>query len=130
MNLPIVPFEVAKDLKELGFDWNTLSSYNPEGTYMPPWNINEEDLNEEDFWVNNKTNKDGFITAPTQAEVVKWFRDEYNINLQFLLDNDGWRYYINDDAFGSNKSFDVYEEAELEGIKSAIRILKHKEGLW
>lgn len=111
MNLQIIPFEVANDLKELGFDWVCTSDFRIE-----------------------------------QALVCRWFRDVHNIIITIDVNcsqNDFsygydwciWRHskygHIEEFSIPTNMpigewTYDAYEEAELEGIKTAIKYLKSK----
>ena len=52
MKLQIVPFDVAKDLKELGFDWKCMFNYERYNTLLllnslteAPFSINEDNIN-------------------------------------------------------------------------------------
>lgn len=137
--LPIVPFDVAEDLKELGFDWSCSQHYN---------DAFDGDIRLQDFstlWT---------YPAPEQASVAKWLRDVHDINLfvhQECIGSDEFCYtyemkYLPKEfadckrkatkyiyvqsfcmGFGSySGGWDNYEEAELEGIREAIKYLKNE----
>ncbi len=117
MNLPIVPFDVARDLKELGFDWDVLNKYADNGKL-------------------NDATYSGDIKAPTQSEVCKWLRDEKGIHIEITIMNYLYAYEVCDTNglavvyFGNDMyKFDTYEAAELAGIKKAIEILKERNNM-
>lgn len=60
-----VSFEIAKLLKEKGFDINTLMVYSQNGNFMPNGAI------EDTYQV--------FYAAPTLQMTMKWLREIYNI---------------------------------------------------
>lgn len=67
-----VTFEIAKLLKEKGFDW-------PCRAY---WHEDKKELKESqsEFYLRNITNPCWFgNTAPTQQMVCRWLREEHNI---------------------------------------------------
>ena len=75
-----------------------------------------------------------YIDAPTMWEAQKWLREEKNIQIEIpisFMDNGVWKFGFRiqtpefyDRAIGE---WDSYEEALLEAIKEAIKILKEKE---
>ena len=123
MNLPIVDFQTAKDLKELGFDCQTQKIYSQDGF----------------VWDKSLKYSPHFsgINAPTQVEVVKWLRDEHEIFVGIDVDDLKWSFCLLDishfiDEYDyptlcpSYAGHDTYESAELSGIKKAIEILKER----
>jgi hypothetical protein len=73
MNTP-VSFEIAKLLKEKGFDKKTDSAY----VDTTPFSENENDLVEYAF-PQNHNEKEHRISAPTIAEVVMLLYDEHGV---------------------------------------------------
>lgn len=62
-------YEVAKLLKEKGFDWAVLTCYeNSEFRYVNLWN-----------W--NKFSASTLCSAPTHQMAMKWLREEHNIDI-------------------------------------------------
>jgi len=145
--LAIVPFNIAKDLKELGFNWGVLGAYNSQGVYWPSG------------YTNNKELEFGYA-APEQALVALWLRNVHNVHIQpnyTVFDDSKYEHYVgyrlniiigekgefkaynlilNDDELnlkynggimqGHGIVFASYEEAELEGIKECIKYLKNE----
>lgn len=140
MKIPIVPFDVAKDLKELGFDWQVSWMY-----YYMKFS-NEIGLQFCDFLSRGINPKYGFnfnhrystdtnelpISAPEQALIVKWFRDVHKIVLNIIYTASIEKYEVSvviSDTWCYNRCipiFNTYEEAELEGIRETIKYLKNE----
>lgn len=145
MKLQVVNFEIAKELKVLGFNWPTIRWYDNDRFLYNSVSI--EKYNDRDWQ----------IAAFTQAEVVKWLRDIYDIHIQpsycvfydalyqhhvgyrlniifggicpmnYILSNEELNVKYNGSLLnGHGIVFDAYETTELEGIKEAIRYLKSK----
>jgi|SRR6056297_1818677 len=111
MNLPEVPYEIAKELKELGFDWFTKNSWYADGVMC-------------------ETGPDKDCYAPTQAEVCKWFRDKHEIFIEPVKTTDLEKFDCNvtrgSSLYITRGTHDTYEQAELAGIKRSIEILKER----
>jgi len=82
--LPLVSFEQAKRLKELGFDWECEQFYNGEKlTDYKTAGFDEEcplknNYNDSGFDWNDGVEKEWF-SAPTVALALKWFKKIKNI---------------------------------------------------
>jgi len=124
-----VSFEVARLLKEKGFDEPLVMTYWGDGT-MSAWHIAEE----------NSSSHGGYVhyTAPTQQMAMRWLREVHNImitiyhsiesgTLQFVwrvdrFRRDSDRFIIQDlegvgDYYTYGHDCDAYEEA----CEAAIR---------
>lgn len=88
----LVSFETAKLLKELGFNWPTLTVFATNDTefgikendiimYFPPESFYGYDLNhlilDAEGYLNNRDQ----IACPTQSLAQKWLRDMHNIHI-------------------------------------------------
>ena len=89
------------------------------------------------FYSHNSLSKDvmtaNFIDAPTLWEAQKWLREEKNIYVEVTIVVSGKNYMfeIYDTETAMLKRFveedySSYEEALLEGIKEAVKILKEE----
>lgn len=148
MELARVDFELAKDLKELGF---TLECNNYflqalfegkneewEGVF-PKYSVFEHS----GFHYNSSKNNNEMwyeCSAPTQALVVRWFREIHDISIEcgyagHRLNDPPWvtilcicnkrtlEFVVDGQWTG-----DTFEESELKGIKAAINhLLKPKK---
>ena len=71
------------------------------------------------------------IKAPTLYEAQKWLREEKNIIVCPEKNSFGWYYAIHYNVgevhqLKYSEECDSYEDALLEGIKEAVKILKEK----
>ena len=84
-----VTFEVAKLLKEKGFDWFTYGYYTMDDYDCPPyfgienlcadnWNGQDDEVN--DFW----------FSAPTQQMACRWLREVHKIDISVTPDDGSW----------------------------------------
>jgi len=77
-----VSFEVAKLLKEKGFDWSCHATYDTAVTGGKPKFSEYEVLNFFPYGMKNTDDKYGMvISAPTLQMAMKWLREKYNIHV-------------------------------------------------
>ncbi len=135
-----VIFEIAKKLKEKGFDCKyPLAIYDEGGLFYPLFTSCDEDgilgkrlyYDYEDF-LDNKS----VIIAPTISQVLKWLRKEKKIHFEFVAAAYGYNviisqtpeaggtdyYYshMNDDGPNAGGAWDRYEDAALYCINYAL----------
>ena len=125
MKKEFIPYEQALALKELGFDNETLKSYDTsvvvlDGKYLL------------DDWYDVK--RVNTVKAPLYQQAFRWFREKYNLDsfvkhlykstikvgyyfgideykgVEFQMDFDAW--------------YNTYEEAELACLKKLIEIVE------
>ena len=129
-----VGFEVAKLLKEKGFDGKCEAMYDKDGHFVPF-----------NFKVLTKADKRLFVAdAPTLQMAMKWLRIEHNIHIEILMTNHSMserfdipKYYwvavnaktckwISESTVYSAKQFDTNEEACEAAIKYCLENLMNK----
>lgn len=136
MNEDFVSFELAKKLKEKGFDEPCINAANKFGcTYLNGWCEYLDNRDGEDITLSDL--KDGDYLLPTISQVLKWLREKKDIYVQVE--------YINNKCFGSviirrttggvivsykddkfhysdseTLSHEEYEQATLAGIEYVI----------
>ena len=129
MNKEFIPYDLALELKELGFDEPCLGHYT---IYS-------------DGEIKLFTSDKGFrnLEAPTFSQAFRWFREKYGLVIQYIpseLDNSEGqsilqhRYKISEyDSWRGGRRNTVetelsedYEEAEIECLKKLIEITKTK----
>ena len=118
-----VGYNLAKELKDMGFDEDCLGFYYYIKT--PMLTLCEPEL-------YNKLEKHNLtlLKAPLWSQVFRWFMKKHN--LMGIIDYDetdkSYFYYINfmDDMLSINysKNYQTYEEAELECVINLITIIK------
>lgn len=117
-----VSFEIAKLLKELGFDWECLGTYS---TGDKELTISSE------CHYSNDLNDDMFIAAPTLQMVMKWLRKThkifFNVNYYNLdIGNEWLQLRINrPNKIGCEVSFEGFglEEQYEKAIKYCLENL-------
>ena len=135
MNKEFTPYEIALELKQLGFDEPCLGHYQDRdettlhGAVATSKNVC--------FFIG-ETNKGRIIgnspisncvLAPTYSQAFKFFREKHDLNSfvyhygkDGILDIIYFAYNINDNLYASD--FRTYEEAETECLKKLIEIVK------
>ena len=138
MNEDFVSFDLAKKLKEKGFDEECLAYYTSEYTlYLNKVVLCDDkylevaEIDYEECLRSYNTQEDRLlrtiVDAPTISQVLKWLREEENMHVCISFsDNIGalWEYEVVllDGAIyrASNDGFVSYEEAAIEGIEYVI----------
>lgn len=125
----LVPFELAKKLKDKGFNRQCYLYYTADG-----------EIESTKIQMNHNYGSD--ISCPTIWEAKKWLLKEHFINVQiegFIFFNDeeemreselNWKYKLyeaSDLSYSKIKdceySYDTEEEALIEGIKDALNLI-------
>jgi hypothetical protein len=138
MEKEFVPYEIAVNLKELGYDKPCFTYYglnNVENKLF--FDIDPDDgelteLNQNQFYHNNLSEV-GRISAPTWKQAFKFFRKNYKL-WNMVYPRYGWNYHIQgidptiscDGESWSKVEIPTYGEAELECLKKLIEIVKNK----
>ena len=137
-----VSLEVAKLLKEAGFDWECETCYMGKSKRAYKynkyfnWNLPRKDFEIEgsdnlfhSFINQKKTNH--FVSAPTLDVAQRWLREVKNYEIfvvvKFLADKE---YIARVETNISGYSTDIYkfyEEAQEAGIKKALEMILDKE---
>lgn len=116
-----VSLEVAKLLKEAGFDCDTYSAYNKDGMFT--------DKNRSILTWNDFAN---YYSAPTLDVVQRWLREVHHLHITiFSSSQESWMFRITkqhqsleDGVY--EEDFYTYEEAQEAGIKKALEIILEK----
>jgi len=116
MNQEFVPYELALELKQLGFDEPCLGYYNCDWDFV---------------FVQGKTQHLACeIPAPLYQQVFRWFRDNHKHNgIVEGCKKYGFEWCIYPDIEHYIKppnNFNTYEEAELACLTKLIEIVKTK----
>ena len=135
----LVSLEIAKELKEIGFDEPTLFHYYEndfdvsvetidyynEGEAQGYLNFYISALKEEDFNIYSY-----YISIPTFEQVFEWFREKgFNITLENHEDSTKFMFYnmkINEGKHFKGE-FSNYEEAREALVKSLIQTYKNEQ---
>jgi hypothetical protein len=115
MNKEFVPYEIALDLKELGFDEPCLATHGYLNLYIGT--------------------QDGHIDVPLYQQAFRWFRDKYELEYSLRgRKSMGYDFVIDGikiptggrDSKYSNFVYPTYEQAELACLIKLIEIVKNK----
>ena len=120
METEFIPYELALELKELGFDESCLGWFKN----------NELTTSFNDLYINPKERGKRFeiIKAPIYQQAFRWLRD--NIELYTCIElksiNEGYCFKFLDRYSGRfhSRNYFSYEEAQLECLKKMIRTKK------
>ena len=126
-----VPFEIAKKLKEKGFEDNCIGYYDYAGKFH--YNYESAISNKEIYFCHSKYDNiwhRDLVDAPTISQVLKWLRKEKKLHIVSpFYEDKGFYYYVQrignaarivssfDD---SDTCFDTAELAALAGIKYCL----------
>lgn len=131
MNKEYVPYEIALELNELGFDepcsgwWLSVITFAGE-SILPVY--------------EHKPAGSGVLNAPTFSQAFRWFREKHNIKAwvqPFMCDNTLGTPYLPDDTYSffifkdadwvyDAADFDSAEKAEIACVKKMIETIKQK----
>ena len=123
MEEEFVPYSLALELKELGFNEICLTYYNFDGK-----------IERSDDWafgvdMENKRDRNQCL-APLWQQAFRWFREKYMLSGEIYIFKNFWNFDIEDinnsiQLYTSDiTSYSTYEEAELECLKKLIEIVK------
>lgn len=111
-----VTLEVAKKLKEKGFDEPCLKMIDVENGFSSYCDY-------DNICLENALLKNGFISYPTLYEVEKWLRTTYNIfiDIDFLDDYNFFIYYKDENGELTEKYYNtIYSKTYEEAVNKAI----------
>ena len=122
-----VSFEVAKLLKEAGFDWGCKTHYHNgclDSIYGGKHDYNSERYDDGGYNV--------YYSAPTLDVAQRWLREVHHLHITiFSSSQESWMFRITkqhqnleDGVYGED--FNTYEEAQEAGIKKALELLLEK----
>lgn len=116
MEKEFIPYELALELKGLGFDEPCFAT-----------------IDQTDYLHINGTKKlprgsmmYDTIDCPTFSQVFRWFREKYDCNHTIQRNKKYVGIAYSSVVNYSIDEFDTYEEAELECLKKLIEIVKNK----
>ena len=124
-----VSLEVAKLLKEAGFDWKCIRYYQNDdetlyGPLVEQYKLVETNFNVAPVYMNQ-------YSAPTIEVAQTWLREVKNYDTFVVVDDSYGEYAscllhnkVNEDDY--YECFNTYEEALEEGIKKALELILEK----
>jgi hypothetical protein len=127
MNNEFVSYEIALELKELGFDEECLFCFYGKSDLS---NFKESDYELCGDRHNSSFKEDGRVSAPLYQQVFRWFREKHS--LFHSIDPLGYNMCLGlVGQLGKLKpcnvpNYGTYEEAQKECILDLISIIKNK----
>ena len=130
MKKEFVPYNLALELKELGFDEPCLAFYDGKGNDQIYFNSIRNGSGDYEPFKKNERLK--WFGAPTSSQAFRWFRNQFGlyawVKMEYGYDGFIPTYVIRgvrqDDIPGG--PFNTYEEAELACLRKLIQIVKNK----
>lgn len=127
MEKEFVPYDLALELKELGFDEGCLTYYFIGGkmsNYFKKVHKNSRLIQTQPHQFH--------CTAPLYQQAFRWFREKYNLissvtgifKDETKTDFEYWYYILQESD--EEIFYKTYEEAELACLKQLIKIIKEK----
>lgn len=122
MKEEIIKFTTAKLAKEKGFDVPTTMYW-----YTGNTGTNIDSLETCNGFYNHNFENLSF-SAPTQALLQRWLREDHEIIISIMFELESYECYI-DNGFhegssGIGDTFETYEEALEDGLKEALTHIK------
>ncbi len=130
--MEFIPYKGALALKSLGFDKPCFSFYQEEYVETKPTMVDDNDEYRLTGWRTCKNSEipENYTAAPTWSQAFRFFREEYNIDVNIQKDSIGiYHFNIDTNKYGDwvepifNK---IYEEAELDCLEKIINIVESK----
>jgi hypothetical protein len=123
INEDYVSFEVAKLLKEKGFNWDCITYY---------VDSEPDDVKYSMLFENNTTWEERCCSAPTHQMAMKWLREVHHYYIQIMLDSwalgDHSGYYVVIQKTDSDFEMmlqdavdDVFYQTYEEAVEAALR---------
>lgn len=130
----LVPIEIAKELKEIGFDKPCLFNYQNKNIYLEgsasvgfALDPNNADFVATIEQLGGVSNQDAasLVTVPTYEQVFAWFREKglYG-NIEAGSKYNSIYIFSDNDLDMGNNIYPTYEEAREELLKMLIKIYK------
>ena len=118
-----VSYEVALELKQLGFDEPCIAFYNGRFLDFKIWNDDGREASQ----INVNMDVGQCPNAPTFSQVFRWFREKYKLpSWVYTSDNEKFYYGILRDTrflIDGNKPYETYEEAEWACLLKLIEVV-------
>ena len=130
--MEFIPYKGALALKAIGFDKPCFSFYQEEYVENKPTMVDDNDEYRLTGWRTCKNSEipENYTAAPTWSQAFRFFREEYNIDVNIQKDSIGiYHFNIDTNKYGDwvepifNK---IYEEAELDCLEKIINIVESK----
>jgi len=128
MKEQFVPYEIAKQLKDKGFNESCLFQYDISGALC------DFRISKAGGYLNiakNKIHNAPYATAPLWQQVIDWFREKHQLLITVLsASQESWHWHITtphqqltDNNALYNEYFSSYQEARQAAIEKALTLI-------
>ena len=114
MKNEFVPYDIALDMKGIGFDEDCFGRYVKEKLGWTAYALYHYD---ESDWV---------VNAPLYQQAFRWFREKHDKQSWIHKPAFGKFYFVIENK-GGRFNYNTYEEAELECLRKLIEIVKDEK---
>jgi hypothetical protein len=123
MIIEFVPYHLALELKQLGFDKECSGYYDVDNGYTAGYAFCYSDV---------ETQPEKGCSAPLYQQAFRWFREKHGLDYEITSAGKKGEYhsFVHGYVYGNNGSSPSvfsYEEAELACLKKLIEIANTKE---
>lgn len=131
MKLELCSFELAKMLKEVGFDWSTYVYFDLNNPFTSNRYVVNDGYSVKINYNDNNRLKQNTFSAPTIELAKMWFREVHDqiIEVNRVLSGHKLGYvfkatYNDNGVIKSLNEFDTYNQALSAGLKEACKLIK------
>jgi hypothetical protein len=130
--MEFIPYKEALALKSLGFDKSCFAFYQEEYIEIKPTMVDDDDEYRLTGWRTCKNSEipENYTSTPTLSQSFRFFREEYNIDVNIQKDSIGiYHFNIDTNKYGDWMEpilFKIYEDVELACLRKLINIVKSK----
>ena len=132
-----IPYDLALELKELGFDEECLDYYIPNSKAISEILDSDFKIGRYNSDTNNIYGKRGLVSRPLWQQAFDWFREKYNFNSWISgRKSMGYGYTVNNvpnrfknnilDTLESPHIYDSHKKARLYCLEKLIEIAKEQ----
>ena len=132
MEKQFLTYELALELKKLGFDEECLDYYIPNSKAISEILDSDFKIGRYNSDTNNIYGKRGLVSRPLWQQAFRFFREKYMLSGEIYIFKNIWNFDIEDinnsmQLYTSDiLCYNSYEEAELECLKKLIEIAKEQ----
>lgn len=120
MEKEFLPYELALELRKLGFDDHVFAFY---------WTDTKQLILDSPNYLGKHNGV--HLQAPLWQQAFDWFREKYKLHLTITsISQESWQWHITKPGESLGKLYEedfyTYEDAEIGGLKKLIEIVKEK----
>jgi len=128
-----VPYDIAIELKELGFDGHCLGRYIYDERNFEWYLVQTQQSKPAsiDFMFDKNYPKYNYVSAPLYQQVLDWFREKHNINIIYIVGGSntevlGYKWFVQvgmENQCYETKMIKDYYVGMTEAIEKVLRLI-------